>query len=433
MIVYSLQQLVAIARHASPFYRRLYRNLGPTFQLETLPIARFEDVMRAVHADFRSLFTRERLSGMFYTTSGTTGRPKATLFGREEWRTINRLLAMTHWRNGLLRDGDVVLNLSEPGSASFMAVHRVVDLFAGRCAEIPLGCDRDYDDIIAHYQAFNANVITGMNPTFLGLAHRLLATQGPDPRITRLLGGGQHLMGLQPALLREAFPNATLYPFLYGTTEVGQVAWSAAPTEQNAYRPFSEICTVEIVDSTSGDVIRRPDVKGALVVTSYVRLQAPAIRMDTGDNALWRDPPDAPGARFALCGRRFVNRYPLAAAELNSRQVGALIKGLLPHLPLLMLWLEITGCGDRPQVTIALSLYGLAAPPADLERRVLMAWENVAPAIAAEVQRQHLPPPRVRLVDFSYFAQACKRKIPPIVDKRLAPRHGGNPLPGQPH
>lgn len=262
MIVYSLQQLVAIARHASPFYRRLYRNLGPTFQLENLPIARFEDVMRAVHADFRSLFTHERLSGMFYTTSGTTGRPKATLFGREEWRPINRLLA----------------------------------------------------------------------------------TQGPDPRITRL--------------------------------------------------------------------------------------QAPAIRMYTGDNALWRDPP---GARFALCGRRFVNRYPLAAAELDSRQVGALIKRLLPHLPLLMLWLEITGCGDRPQVTIALSLYGLAAPPADLERRVLMAWENVAPAIAAEVQRQHLPPPRVRLVDFSYFAQAYKRKIPPIVDKRLAPRHGGNPLPGQPH
>ncbi|MBT9432066.1 hypothetical protein JZM24_07910 [Candidatus Sodalis endolongispinus] len=373
MIVYSLQQLVAIARQASPFYRHLYRDLGSTFQLQDLPIARFEDVMAAVHADFRSLFTRERLSGMFYTTSGTTGRPKETLFGREEWRTINRLLAMTHWRNGLLRDGDVVLNLSEPGSASFMAVHRVVDVFAGRCAEIPLGCDRDYDDIIAHYQAFNANVITGMNPIFLGLAHRLLTTQGPDPRITRLLGGGQNLMGFQAALLRDAFPNATLYPFLYGTTEVGQVAWSAAPTGQNAYCPFSELCTVEIVDLSSGDVIRRPSVQGALVVTSYARLQAPAIRMDTGDNALWWDPPDAPAARFALHGRRFVNRYPLAATELDSRQVSALIERLFPDLPLLMLWVEITGNNNNPQLTIVLSLHGRAAPPANVERQALAA------------------------------------------------------------
>ncbi|KYP97139.1 hypothetical protein BG74_05435 [Sodalis-like endosymbiont of Proechinophthirus fluctus] len=114
-------------------------------------IACFEDVMRAVHEDFPGpLSTHERLSDMFYT-SCITGLPKAKLCGCEEWRTINRLLVMTHWRNGLLRDSDVVLNLSKPGSALFIAVHRIVDLFTGRCAEISLGCDRDHDDIIAYY------------------------------------------------------------------------------------------------------------------------------------------------------------------------------------------------------------------------------------------------------------------------------------------
>lgn len=302
MNFYSLEQLVAVARSGSPFYRHLYARLPPQRpRLEELPVARFKSVMQAVHDDYRAFYTSEDAYGMGYTTSGTTGKPKATLFGRDEWRTVNQMLANMHWKNGTLRSGDVVCRLSEPGSASFMAIHRVVDLYPGRCSEIPIGCDTSYERIVATYQQFQANVPAGMNPTLLGLAAHLLAHGGPDPRVERLLGGGELLIGMQADLIREAFPNAQMCSFMYGAAEAGLIGYSEFGLAQNQFRPFPDHCAFEILDPITFAPIREPGVIGTAVVTSFVRLSTPVIRFMTGDFARWDTDPPAPlhGVRAA--------------------------------------------------------------------------------------------------------------------------------------
>ncbi|PHM23037.1 AMP-binding protein [Xenorhabdus budapestensis] len=418
MNFYTLKQIVETARQGSPFYRSLYENLGTEYQLEDLPIASFDKVMTAVHDDFSALFASEQPYGMFYTTSGTTGKPKATLFGRDEWRTVNRLLAETHWRNGLLQEKDIILNLSEPGSASFMAVHHVVGMFPGRCSEIPLGCDRDFEEIISLYQHFNANVITGMNPTFLGLASRLLDTTGPDLNITRLLGGGENLYGSQMALLEEAFPNATLYPFLYGTTEVGQVAYSKVPTRYNEYIPFKELCTIEIIDPETEEVIREAGKKGTLLVTSHVRLQTPAIRLDTGDVAQWLDDPTQPEARFSLQGRRFVFEHALADTVINKDIVFGIIDQLNTKLNITMFNVEIGGTSTQPELKVLVSLHQQSVAPPELKDLVLSAMEKESPALFEAIQTGKIRQIIVNQVTLSHFELATKRKTRFITDNR---------------
>ncbi len=418
MNIYPLAHLVSIARQHCPFYRRLYHDLPSDYQLEDLPIADFDAVMAAVQDDPAALFATTTPSGMFYTTSGTTGKPKATLFGRDEWRTANRLLAETHWKNGLLADNDIILNLSEPGSASYLAVNRVADAFPGRCAEIPLGCDHDFEQLIGHYQHFGANVITGMNPTFLGLAHRLLKVSGPDHRIKRLLGGGENLIGSQLSLLREAFPSAVLYPFLYGTTETGLAAFSRQPTEDNAYIPFHPLCKIEIVDPLNRQVITETGVSGTLLVTSFIRQQTPAIRLDTGDQAQWLDPPERVGARFSLLGRRAANGFTVAGEQIDSTTVQAIAATMALSLPLLMLQLRLTGTDERPALEFLLSLFRLTPTVGQAEQVLFAALKAIAPQLLSAQHRGAISLITIQTVDFAYFENATKRKTRFIADLR---------------
>jgi phenylacetate-CoA ligase len=232
----SLDELVALARSGSTFYSRLYAGLPERgLRLTDLPVARFEQVMAAVH-DHRALIVSNDAYGICYTTSGTTGRPKATLFGRDEWRTAHAMLSLMHWKSGALRDGDVVCNISEPGSASFMAIDRVVDAFPGRCSEIPIGCDVGYETVARVADQFGATVIAGMNPTLLGLAEWLLRQCRPNPHIRSLLGGGELLYGAQHELLRDAFPAAELCAFMYGAAEAGLIGYGEPALAHNQVR-----------------------------------------------------------------------------------------------------------------------------------------------------------------------------------------------------
>lgn len=312
MNIYSIKQIISHARVNSPLYGELYKDLNLIdAQIQDLPILTHEQLMEIVHnKDAISFFNQRSNNGIVYQSSATTGKEKATLFGRSEWQTTLKFLAANHWKSGSLKNNDVVANLCVGGSASFMFVHGTIENFPGCCCELPIGSDHSFDHLIETWNKFSANVLAGINSTFLGLSAHLIEKGKTSPEITRILCGGELLYGKQLDLIKNAFPNANIIPFMYATTETGLIGFSEPGFEQNEFRVCSEACLLEIVDAYTKEVINEPNKQGLAVVTSLLRTAAPAIRVEVGDYAQWIDPPGTENRKFSIHGRRYLKKYP---------------------------------------------------------------------------------------------------------------------------
>jgi phenylacetate-CoA ligase len=421
MNFHTLDELVAIARRGSRFYAELYAGLPERgFTLADLPVARFERVMAAVHEDHRALVASDRAYGVCYTTSGTTGRPKATIFGRDEWRTAHEILSLMHWKSGALRDGDIVCNLSEPGSASFMAIHRVVDAFPGRCSEIPIGCDVGFAAVARVCEQFQASVVAGMSPTILGFADWLLRNRGPNPGVRSLLGGGERFYGAQVDLLRQAFPSATYCAFMYGAAEAGLIGYGEPSLPHDQVRVLDSVCQLEIIRPDTHVPITTPGEVGRTVVTHFLRVAAPALRLETGDLAMWHDAPDTPNPRISLRGRLFPFALDVGGRRLCEDDVLRLLSAIELRLPLLKLQLAVLGTPSSPRFELRIAF--AAADRSRWEGLVREAWNQCCPDLATLPSERRVGELTIREVPLSAFEDASRRKSRLIVDLRTEER-----------
>jgi Coenzyme F390 synthetase len=298
MNIYSLDQVVNIARTHSVIYQKLYAQLKPqaSYELKHLPVLTNEQLMEFVHdeePDF--VFANGNTHGLIFESSASTGKAKVTLFGRDEWDTHTRLLASQHWKNGLLKENDRLTNLCASAYLSYRIVHSVVERFPGKISEVPLGCDYDYGYIYGVITKYHSNVLAGVNSTFLGLAYHMTSRGLVNHEVERLLGGGELMYGAQLEVIRRAFPNAEIVSFMFGTTETGALGYSEPGDALNEFSVFEGACIVELIDEVTGLPIEAPGQVGKCVATSLTRIAAPAIRIDTGDYACWVE--KTPGKR----------------------------------------------------------------------------------------------------------------------------------------
>src|SRR5262249_48441570 len=151
-------------------------------------------------------------------------------------------------------------------------------------------------------------------------------------------------------LIADAFPNATLHSFLYGTTEAGMIGYSDLSSAPNEFRVFNEVCHLEIVDPVTHEVIRETSQPGRAVVTSFVRLAVPAIRLDTGDLAQWGDAPATPSPRFSLHGRVFPYIHDVAGIPFSEEDVWRLIGFLRPTIRMSRLEVVLANTFQEPSI-----------------------------------------------------------------------------------
>jgi phenylacetate-CoA ligase len=411
MNIYSIDQLVALAKSCSPIYREHYRDLRHTATLTDLPVLSNETLMEIVHArqpDF--VFGEGAMHGIVFESSASTGKPKVTLFGRDEWEASTRLLSTQLWRTGLLRDRDRVSNLCATPYISYRIVHSVLERFPGRCSEIPIGCDRSYPQLNEMVVRYGSNVLTGINSTILGLAIDLLSRGEKNERIERILAGGELLYGAQQQIIERAFPRAALLSFMFGTTESGVIGYSELDDGPDVFRALPGAGIVEIVDEETHDVIGMTSEKGKCVVTSLLRVAAPAIRIDTGDYAEWIDGPDVTSRRFRLLGRKFPFVHTLGDATFNETHVWALIQAVGKDVGLIKLQAEIYS--NRVEI-----VYTLADAPrhgdADVTGALTAATHCCLPML-----NDAGVPVFVRPEPFSHFAESTRRKGRLIADCR---------------
>lgn len=411
MNIYSLDQIVAIAKYTSPIYKDFYQSVEPGDALTSLPILSNERLMAIVHAkkpDF--VFAEGNTHGLIFESSASTGKPKVTLWGQGEWATSVGLLSVYHWKNGLLKNGDRVGNLCATPYLSYRLVHSVVEHFPGSASEVPIGCEMAFSDLNALVEKYDCNVIAAINSTVLGLAWNLLEAGKVNTTVERILAGGELLYGSQLALIRRAFPNATMVSFLFGTTESGIIGYSTLNDAPDVFRPFPEASIVEILDKETDEPITAPGMVGKCVVTSLLRVAAPAIRIDTGDYAQWMDEPAGGQPRFQVIGRRFPFQHRIGGVSFSETEAWKVILDLSKQVSLTKFQMALHA--DHVEVVVAL-LDGEPVVSEALREALSQAISRCIPELSASAVEV-----RPRVVDFAEFLESTRRKGRLIVDYR---------------
>jgi phenylacetate-coenzyme A ligase PaaK-like adenylate-forming protein len=174
---------------------------------------------------------------------------------------------------------------------------------------------------------------------------------------------------------------------------------------------------VELISPETDEVITTTGRIGRVLATHFLRVAAPALRLETGDLGMWHDPPATPHPRLSLHGRRFPFSLDIGGIALCEEEVWSLVRLLEQEFSLLKLQLVLGGPAQAPQLTVRLSLRG-TVEPALLEARVQQAAQQTLPALWQAMSQGQLPKIAVHAVPLSNNEQASRRKSRLIADLR---------------
>lgn len=264
-----LAQILAIARR-HPWYR----DGASGASLADWPVLRKADLYAKLEAS-RAVGTGDT-GGIYYSRSGGTTTRSSLFFPVDvaENHRQRRLLARRLRADRVLGAESIVLNV-------FPAVrmYRAMEIFteiAERCGAtvLPMAALAPDDELCEMVKDFGANTLMGMPSRLIGLA-RFFQDHGLEWNPRTVLFGGEFLQPGKRRLLQEIL-GVERIAGVYGSAELGVVAWHPGTSVDTVYHFPADILHMEVADPDA-------DGFGALVATSLVRQRFPIIRYDTGD------------------------------------------------------------------------------------------------------------------------------------------------------
>ncbi len=325
MRVYPLAHVIRFAREHSPFYRDLYRNLGPEPALEELPLIVQGDFWQAMQGTEGTVPTARQTDGQVFKSGGTTGKPKYTLYAAEEWRTMCELTGLYSPLGGL-QYGDRVANLFYGGGmyASFLYSYSIFYFSPAPVVQFGLSGTLPPEELAAAIVEHRINVIAGV-PSLLMKTIQCLGDMMPkDFRLETVYFAGETLYPDQRRKIHDILGGQVAFRSMsYASNDGGIIGYYHRDCGFNEHRTMDLACKLEIVDPDTGAAIREIGRPGKVYITALYRLLMPIIRYPAGDLAEFVDPEGTPDRRFRLLGRSeeaarvaYVSVYPEDAADI---------------------------------------------------------------------------------------------------------------------
>jgi phenylacetate-coenzyme A ligase PaaK-like adenylate-forming protein len=270
-------EMVDHARRNVPMYSELYRDLPeneppPIIDKHTIRSFTFEQRMSAPPP----ALSRRLL------TSGSTGEPIEVVFppGFSRWQGLMQT------RSDLARG---IMPWPRRASISLSPDRRpnsgVIGLFRRRLLALPL--DLPADEMARRISAFGPKLLRGHPRLLLEVGDLLDGASRP-----RIGTWGETLDPLTRAALFKCYGSQPMD--LYGTTEVGVVAWQCA--QSDVYHLNHESVLVEILDEDDRPV--PPGETGEVVLSGLGNPLMPFIRYRIGDLAGWSERPCKCGSKL---------------------------------------------------------------------------------------------------------------------------------------
>lgn len=275
-----------------PFYQRLWGakgiEAGDIRGLEDivkLPVYDKSDLMASIAAnppygDFAGLRTGDdRPPVFFHTTSGTTGRPQALLFGAKGREVGNLLVGRMYRWQGLTAD-DVVQSVY--GHGMINGGHYIREAVTHFTNSIFLsagtGIETRSINQVGLMRDFGVSVLVGFVDYIRKLAD-VAAAEGLLDRINIKMICG-HLGTEDRASVEQAWGGAKAYDW-YGVGDTGTIA-GEGPEREGLY-VWEDAQYLELLDVDSGAPVAAGETGDMVVTCLYKDDIAPCIRFNTHD------------------------------------------------------------------------------------------------------------------------------------------------------
>jgi phenylacetate-CoA ligase len=274
-----------------PFYQRLWGAKGiepgdirSLDDITRLPVYDKSDLMASIadhppYGDFGGLGGRDRPPTIFHTTSGTTGRPQALLFG-PKGREITNLLVGRMYRWQGLSPGDVVQSVY--GHGMINGGHYIREAVTHYTNSIFLsagtGIETRSINQVGLMADFGVSTLVGFIDYIRKLAEVAKAEGLLDKiQIKRIFG---HLGTEDRASVEQAWGGAKAYDW-YGVGDTGSIAGEGP--ERDGLYVWEDAQHLELLDVDTGAPVGAGET-GDMVVTCLFKDDiAPCIRFNTHD------------------------------------------------------------------------------------------------------------------------------------------------------
>lgn len=274
-----------------PFYQRLWgaKGIEPgdirgLDDITKLPVYDKSDLMASIadhppYGDFAGLGGHDRAPTIFHTTSGTTGRPQALLFG-PKGREITNLLVGRMYRWQGLSPGDVVQSVY--GHGMINGGHYIREAVTHYTNSIFLsagtGIETRSINQVGLMADFGVSTLVGFIDYIRKLAEVAKAEGLLDRiQIKRIFG---HLGTEDRASVEQAWGGAKAYDW-YGVGDTGSIAGEGP--ERDGLYVWEDAQYLELLDVDTGAPVGVGET-GDMVVTCLFKDDiAPCIRFNTHD------------------------------------------------------------------------------------------------------------------------------------------------------
>lgn len=274
-----------------PFYQRLWGAKGIEHgdirsleDIVKLPVYDKSDLMASIAAhppygDFAGFGGAERAPTIFHTTSGTTGRPQALLFG-PKGREITNLLVGRMYRWQGLTPADVVQSVYGHGmiNGGHYIREAVVHFTNSIFLSAGTGIETRSASQVGLMQDFNVSVLVGFIDYIRKLAEVARAEGLLDKIHIRMISG--HLGTEDRSGVEQAWGGAKAYDW-YGVGDTGSIAGEGP--ERDGLYVWEDAQYLELLDVESGAAVGAGDTGDMVVTTLFKDDIAPCIRFNTHD------------------------------------------------------------------------------------------------------------------------------------------------------
>ncbi len=416
MTIYSIENLIKLAREKSDYYRELYTKIPQSdFSLEDLPLVSSENFWQANTLNENRLLTGPISSGIVFKSGGTTGLPKFSVFLKEEWETFTKCFGEGFISAGF-ESGDKVANLFYAGElyASFLFITKSMEQSPLDLIHYPLSGAAKFESIIDTIQSHRINVLAGVPTTIIQLAHDLMPKPNVAKLITKIFYGGESLFGDQRIILAGAFPNAKIISSIgYASVDGGHLGFAIRDGAHGEHGVFKTSSVIEIIDDETDTPITKPGIQGRLIYTNLTRSLMPIIRYPVGDEAIWT----IPGERFIIKGRT-EEGLRLGPVTITTEEIRKILNECLGEQVMAFQSIIERDVSTLDKLTLKIALTTRPSPVLSqtVEKHILEA----RPMLKESIQKKLVAPLQVQFIKIDELEKNPRTgKLRLVIDRRF--------------
>jgi len=210
MKIYSLQQIVDIARSDSPWFKKLYKDVPKEVKdVSELPLTDLDEYWTANTINNNEIVTNNNYHGHIFKSGGTSGNPKFSIFSNEEWKTFCGVFGESIGNK--LVFNEKIANVFYCGDlyCSFLFIRDSLAMSGVPIAQFPISGATDEDLILKTINDFQISTIVGVPTTIIGILNYYKNNKDLFPQINvkKILFGGEPFFDDQRKGLDSIFPG----------------------------------------------------------------------------------------------------------------------------------------------------------------------------------------------------------------------------------